>query len=137
MKKISFDYDGTLSDHFFGNVNPEKDAVIDLFVELFNSDEYDVYIITRRYDPDNSDKGLVNEHTAVYDMLKYLKIELPKEKILFTNRKYKFSWVNDLGIDIHLDDDSTEHDLILRYSNGSSVNVKNNTSWRKDFEELL
>jgi len=137
VKRVSFDFDGTLSDSFFGDVNPEEDDIKKLFIELFNSENFDVYIITRRYGPDHADKGQKNEHIKVIELLNSLKIEFPKEKIIFTNRDYKFSWVNKLGIDIHLDDDHNEHYYIQKYSNGSSVNVKKNPDWKKDFDELL
>lgn len=136
MKKISFDFDGTLNEHFFGDENPQEDEIKKLFVELCNNDEFDVYIITRRFGPEDSDKGLKDEHTTVFNMLKILNIELPKEKVLFTNRKYKFSLINKLGIDIHLDDDIKEHQLIRKFSSGSSVDVQQ-PDWRKEFDGLL
>ena len=136
MKKVSFDFDGTLHGYFFGGVNPNEEEVRKLFVELVNSDEFDVYIITRRYGPEHADKGVKNEHTTVFNLLNELKVELPEEKILFTNRKYKYSFINNLGIDIHLDDDAQEHQLIRNYSSGSSVDVQD-SGWRIKFDEFL
>jgi len=76
------------------------------------------------------------EHTTVFNLLKELNIALPEEKVLFTGRKYKFSLVQSLGIDIHLDDDPREHEMIKRFTNGSFVDV-NQPDWREKFDELL
>lgn len=135
-KRVSFDFDGTLNGYFTGGINMHEDEVRALFVELIKSGEYDVYIITRRYGPEDCDKGVGNEHEPVFNLVKELKVELPKEKILFTNRKYKYSLINSLGIDIHLDDDGMEHQLIKKFSTGSSVDVEN-SDWRQKFDELL
>lgn len=135
-KSVSFDFDGTLNDHFYGSPNPEKDGIKQLFKELFESEDFDVYIITRRYGPEDSEKGLGDEHTTVDNLLESLNIDLPKEKKLFTNRKYKYTLINKLGIDIHLDDDPKECELIRKFTSGSSVHVQD-SSWRKDFDELL
>jgi hypothetical protein len=134
--KVSFDVDGTLNKHFDGGINPYEDAIRRLFVELVGSDDYDVYIITRRYGPEHANEGIKNEHATVFEMLEKLNIVLPKEKILFTNRKYKYSYINQLGIDIHLDDDSHEHDLINRFTTASSIDVQK-PDWREKFDELL
>jgi hypothetical protein len=136
ITSVSFDFDGTLNEHFFGAVNPYEDGIKQLFVELVNSGDFDVYIITRRYGPEDSEKGLGDEHTTVDNLLKTLNIDLPKEKKLFTNRKYKYTLINKLGIDIHLDDDPKEHELIRKFTNGSSVYVQD-PNWRKEFDELL
>ena len=133
---VSFDFDGTLNDHFFGDENPHKDGIKQLFKELCESDEFDVYIITRRYGPEDSDKGLKDEHTTVFNLLKTLNIVLPKEKIIFTNRSYKYTLINKLKIDIHLDDDSREHNLIRRFTNGKSVDIQM-PGWRKEFDGFL
>jgi len=133
---VSFDFDGTLNDHFFGHDNPYKDGIKQLFKELSESEEFDVYIITRRFGPEDSEKGLKDEHTTVFNLLNELNIVLPKEKVIFTNRSYKYTLINKLKIDIHLDDDPKEHNLIRRFTNGSSVDVQT-PDWRKEFDGLL
>ncbi len=136
MKKISFDFDGCLNEHFFGEANPHKDDTQKLLVELCNNESFDVYIITRRFGPNNCNKGQKNEHEVVLNLLNQLNIQLPEEKIIFTNREYKYSFINKLDIDIHLDDDDREHELIKKFTKGSSVNVQH-PKWREKFEELL
>jgi hypothetical protein len=135
-KRVSFDFDGTLNEDFFGGKNPHKDEVQKLLVELFNDESFDVYIITRRFGPNNCNKGQKNEHEVVLNLLNQLNIQLPEEKIIFTNREYKYSFINKLDIDIHLDDDDREHELIKKFTKGSSVNVQH-PKWREKFEELL
>jgi hypothetical protein len=135
-KIVSFDFDGTLNEHFMGGDNPHEDEIKQLFVELFNSDDFDVYIITRRFGPNDADKGVGNEHTTVDKMLKELNIDLPEEKKLFTNRSYKYKLINELGVDIHLDDDKREHQFIKKFTSAGSVDVTE-TEWRKEFDELL
>lgn len=133
ITKVSFDFDGTLNEHFSGESNPHKDEVQKLLVELFNNESFDVYIITRRFGPENSEKGNINEHNLVFELLNFLDIEIFKEKIIFTNRDYKFSTINALGIDIHFDDDYLEHDLIKRFTNCKSFNVQKE-SWLEEFK---
>lgn len=136
MKKVSFDVDGTLREHFFGELNPHKDEIQKLLVKLVNDESFDVYIITRRFGPNQSNKGQKNEHEVVLNLLNELNIQLPEEKIIFTNREYKYSFINNLDIDIHLDDDDREHELIKKFTKGSSVNVQH-SKWIEKFEELL
>lgn len=136
MKKVSFDFDGCLSDHFFGVLNLHKKEIQNLLVELVNDESFDVYIITRRFGPINCNKGQKNEHEVVLNLLNELNIQLPEEKIIFTNREYKYSFINKLDIDIHLDDDNREHELIKKFTKGSSVNVQN-PNWREKFDEFL
>ena len=57
-------------------INPNEKEVRELFVELFNSDDFEVWIITRRYGPENFNKGIGNEHTTVDDFLKFVIIKL-------------------------------------------------------------
>jgi len=134
--KVSFDIDGTLLDHFHGQNNPNKKEIQNLLIQLSQDENFSIYIITRRFGPEDADKGLKDEHTTVYNLLETLNITLPEEKVLFTNRKYKFSLINQLGIEIHLDDDIKEHQLIKRFTNGSFVDVQQ-PNWREKFDELL
>jgi hypothetical protein len=134
--KISFDYDGNLNDHFDGGKNPHKKGVQKLFKELSEDDSVDLHLITRRYGPEQASKGLKNEHQNVFDLLDELKIVLPKEKILFTNREMKYKFILNLGINIHLDDDFRDRELIEKFTQGSAVDTTQ-PGWRKKFDELL
>ncbi|MEK6828824.1 MAG: hypothetical protein AABY15_01770 [Nanoarchaeota archaeon] len=136
MKKISFDFDGCLNDHFDGENNPNKEGIRTLLKELYESEDFEVYIITRRFGPERPTEGKGNEFVEVIELLKNLNIVLPQEKIIFTNREYKYSTVHKLGIDIHIDDEERERDLINKFTKGSAVDATNQ-NWRKKFDELL
>jgi trehalose-6-phosphatase len=135
-KKVSFDFDGTLSDHFQGKHNPNKEGIQKLFKQLSDDDNFDVYLITRRYGPEHKDKGLGCEHEGVYNLLDELNIVLPKEKLIFTNREMKYYTVVNLGIDIHLDDEFRDRELINKFTKGSAVDATQ-SNWRQKFDELL
>jgi hypothetical protein len=109
MKKlISFDFDGTLVDEFGGHpMNSQKDE-IQGFVKKYIEEGHDVVIITKRFGPENSDKGIKNEHIEVQELANKLGIK----KIYFTNREMKFSYIINLGVNMHFENDEYEVQLI-------------------------
>lgn len=135
-KKVSFDYDGNLDDHFNGVKNPHKKEVQELFKQLSEDDSIDLHLITRRFGPEHADKGMKDEYKKVFNLLDELNIALPKEKIIFTNRDMKYSTILSLEIDIHLDDDFRDIELIDIFTKGSAVDTTT-PGWRKKLDELL
>ena len=109
MKKIiSFDFDGTLVDEFGGHtINSQKDEVQGL-AKKYLSQGHEVIIITKRFGPENSDKGLKNEHLEVQHLANKLGIQ----KVYFTNREMKFSYIINLKVDRHFENDDYEVRLI-------------------------
>lgn len=106
--RISFDFDGTLVDEFGGHPsNTQKDEVQGL-VKKYLSEGHEVIIITKRFGPENADKGIKNEHLEVQELANKLGIE----KIHFTNREMKFSYIINLGVDRHFENDDYEVQLI-------------------------
>jgi hydroxymethylpyrimidine pyrophosphatase-like HAD family hydrolase len=106
--KISFDFDGTLVDEFGGfPINEQKDEVQAL-VKKYLGEGHEVIIITKRFGPENSDKGIKNEHLEVQDLARKLGIE----KIYFTNREMKFSYIINLKVGKHFENDDYEVKLI-------------------------
>lgn len=106
--RISFDFDGTLVDEFGGHPsNSQKDEVQGL-AKKYLSEGHEVIIITKRFGPENADKGIKNEHLEVQELARKLGIE----KIYFTNREMKFSYIINLGVDRHFENDDYEVQLI-------------------------
>lgn len=106
--RISFDFDGTLVDEFGGYpLNTQKDEIQGL-VKKYLSEGHEVIIITKRFGPENADKGIKNEHLEVQELAKKLGIE----NIYFTNREMKFSYIINLGVDRHFENDNYEVQLI-------------------------
>ena len=106
--RISFDFDGTLVDEFGGHPsNSQKDEVQGLAKKYLN-EGHEVMIITKRFGPENADKGIKNEHLEVQELAKKLGIET----IHFTNREMKFSYIINLGVDRHFENDDYEVQLI-------------------------
>ena len=79
MEKVSFDFDGTLSQDKIKKIAEEKIA---------NGDE--VYIITKRAEDDYV-KGIAKE------------LGIKASNVIFTNHKPKWSFIKDFGIDKHYD----------------------------------
>ena len=105
---ISFDFDGTLVDEFGGHPsNSQKDEVQGL-AKKYISEGHEVMIITKRFGPENADKGIKNEHLEVQELAKKLGIKT----IHFTNREMKFSYIINLGVDRHFENDDYEVQLI-------------------------
>lgn len=136
MKKVSFDFDGTLHDHFHGQHNPNKKSIQNLLKQLSEDENFSVYIVTRRYGPEHAEKGKGGEHEDVFKLLDELNLQLPKEKIIFTNREMKYYTIVNLDIDIHLDDEFRDRELINKFTKGSAVDATQ-SNWRTKFDELL
>ncbi len=106
--RISFDFDGTLVDEFGGHPsNSQKDEVQEL-AKKYLSEGHEVMIITKRFGPENADKGIKNEHLEVQELAKKLGIGT----MHFTNREMKFSYIINLGVDRHFENDDYEVQLI-------------------------
>ena len=95
MAKISFDFDGTINDHFDGSGNPFKYKVREILKKLI-ADGHEIFIVTRR-------KNETSENHIVFEVAEEIGVE--RNKIFFTNREWKFSQLSKLGIDFHIDDD--------------------------------
>lgn len=107
MRKISFDFDGTLDDEFDGGINHQK-SEIQSIAKKYVQDGHDVCIITKRYDSSNSKIGKGDEHLIVYHLAK----ELGIKNVYFTNREMKFSTIIKLGVDMHFENSDYEVKLI-------------------------
>jgi hypothetical protein len=115
---ISFDFDGTLEDEFGGFPKNNQKEYIQSLARKYINEGHDVMILTKRYGPEFKDSGLKNEYLPVY----YLARELGIEKVYFTNREMKFSYILNMKIDIHFENDEYEVDLINRACSEKSHN---------------
>ncbi len=129
IMKISFDFDGTLDDEFGGYFNEQKEEIQNL-AKKYISEGHDVCIITKRYGPEFSSYGLVDEHLVVFDLAK----ELGIEKVYFTNRDMKFDKIIELKIDRHFENSQYEVDLINQkcqeFNHKCMVIPVEDSSWR-------
>lgn len=112
LSKVSFDFDGTLSQEKIQDIAKEK---------LSNGD--DVYIITKRSESQN-----------VLDLAE--KIGIKKENVIFTNHEPKWSFIKDLGIDIHYDNVSDEVDEIKEKTNAEVIKVASNVNYSEVIDDL-
>jgi len=123
---ISFDFDGSLNDHFDGTENPHKREVRD-WAKRLKRRGYDVYIITRRFGPEFPEQGATNEHLKVFKLAKELGI--PEDRIIFTNREWKHFFVKKIGACIHIDDEIDERIFMESYHPDAKVIWLGDSNW--------
>lgn len=122
MKKISFDFDGTL----------EYKEVQDYAKELIERG-YKVCILTTRFsDPSRYNFDATEAHQHLFDIAK----EIGIEEIHFTEFEFKFKSIDKYGIDVHLDDDyRDEVFMINKFCKAKAILF--GYEWKKEFEEEL
>lgn len=116
--RVSFDYDGTLADHFDGSHNPNSGRALEALLGHASAGD-EVFIVTRRYGPENAGLGLVNEHIDPLRLAAGLPV--PGHRVVFTNRSLKADRLRELGIDMHYDDCPFEADYFLRRQAGTGM----------------
>lgn len=131
---ISCDFDGSLDDNFDGTINPHKKEVRNKVLKLIRRG-YDVYIITRRYGPENSSRGAIDEHLVVLEVAKELGI--PKEKVIFTNREWKYSSIESIGACMHIDDDKREKYWIERHLPKVKMICLEDSNWNEQIDGVI
>ena len=109
-KKISFDFDGTLSDEFDKTPNPQKKEIQNVLNQLKEMGN-DIYIITKRHSPKNGSMGKINEHIEVLQMAS--EMGLSGNNVVFTDRQLKAETLIKMGINIHFENSDFE----LQYLN--------------------
>lgn len=123
---FSFDFDGTLG----------ESLELQEFCKKFIAHGIEVKILTRRFEPGFYQE---DEHSWVYALAKELGIK--HENIHFTNRKYKYEFVDKLGIHYHIDDDFNDYYYILNHSKCVPILFKDpalfETNWEKTLQNML
>jgi hypothetical protein len=112
MEKVSFDFDGTLSQKSVQDIAKKK-------IE----DGDDVYIITKRPESQN-----------VLDMAE--KLGIKKSNVIFTNHEPKWSFIEKLKIDTHYDNVDDEVKQIEEKTDAKVIKVKSNVSYSNIIDDL-
>jgi len=130
--KISFDFDGCIGD---------LGAVQDYCRLLLAEGRFEVYIITRRYRAEHPMSSALNEAAPVRALAEALGVD--QDRVVFTDREYKVDTLNQLGIDVHLDDDVVEGMYIRQTGRGCRFVCTDSTqnpdlrNWRAMLDEML
>ena len=99
MKKISFDFDGTIA---------RKD--IQRFAKELINEGYDVWIVTSRCATEPAlERGwhwVEKQNQELYDVAE--EVGIPREKIVFTEHVDKIVYLEGKGFLFHIDDDPDE-----------------------------
>jgi len=123
---FSFDFDGTLG----------ESEELQNFCKQFIAQGHNVKIVTRRYEQGTSNE---DEHTWVFLLAKELGIS--SENIHFTNRKWKYEFMDKLGIDFHIDDDFNDYYYILNQTKCVPILFKDpelfNVKWKETLQNML
>lgn len=114
---ITLDFDGCTS----------TKEVQDFYHQI--KDKANVFVLTRRYDclhkhlwkdnPSNDEVWYVVE-----------KLGIPKENVFFTNFKYKYHFLKDTFVLLHLDDDWNEIEYINKHTSTKGICTME-TNWKK------
>lgn len=125
MKRVSFDFDSTLS----------RVQVQDYARSLVNKG-YEVWIITSRHPEDTDPKYKVNGAWVPIDNSDLFEVSdrvgIKREHIVFTSHELKSEKINELGIPFifHLDDDWVEINHINRETNTKGVSCFGTSGWK-------
>ena len=123
IKRISFDFDGTLS-------KQEVYAVALMLLE----DNYTLYIITKRFDYPQKHQKAANED--VKEVAR--KLRIPKDHLIFTNGLSKSKFIKKHEIILHLDNNLNEISDIDENANCELVYVGLGSSWLRNlFKKLI
>lgn len=105
--KVSFDFDGTLD---------RQD--IQTLAKMLVKSEYDVFVVTCRY---NVDGPIKFENRDLWEVVN--KVGIKRENVYFTGMCYKWETLKMLNIDHHYDDCKYEVRLIEENTNIKAIRV--------------
>lgn len=114
---ISFDFDGTFS----------LKEVQDFYYKI--KDKVNFLILTRRYDEIHKHLWVSNPtNKELWDLIDSWKI--PKENVFFTNFEWKYTFLKDTFVLLHLDDDWNEIDYINKNTTVKGICLMEH-NWKK------
>jgi hypothetical protein len=119
---FSFDFDDTLG----------ASEELQQFCRQFIEQGHNVKILTRRYEQGATKE---DEHTWVYLLAKELGVKT--ENVHFTNRKWKYEFVDKLGINFHIDDDFNDYYYILNQTKCVPILFKDPAQFQVDWKNVL
>jgi hypothetical protein len=116
MKKVSFDFDSTLSI-----------TKIEEFAKELVDRGFEVWIVTTRKDNNNAPSP--NWNDDLFDTA--LRCGIPTNNIHFTNMKDKWEFLKDKGFLFHIDDNWVELKLIQKHiPNTKAISSFGNPKWK-------
>jgi hypothetical protein len=128
MKKVSFDFDGTLSR-----------TDVQSFAKSLVENGHDVWIVTSRIATEPAlKKGwhwIERQNEELYDVAK--KCGILKDKIVFTEHVDKIVFLKDKGFTFHLDDDVHELVMIMESKDSCSPLNVDHFEWKESCIKLL
>ncbi len=129
--KVSFDFDGTLE---LQSVQKFAKELIERGVE--------VWVVTSRFGDDELYKKFFKTSINVDLTNKDLRevtdpLEIPEERIHFTNMRDKWEFIENKGFVWHLDDDWIENEMINSRTRTKGIDIFGNSDWQKNCEALL
>lgn len=122
MKKVSFDFDGTL----------DRDAVQELARKLIDQG-IEVWICTSRL----PDKEAPSDNWNKDLFFIAAKLGIPEDRVIFTSGTDKYKFLEDGNFVWHLDDDLEEIRLINSNIKTKGIPCFGNFTWEKDAWRLL
>lgn len=129
MKKVSFDYDGTLA----------LPSVEEFAKELVEQG-YDVWVITSRVGDDDLENSFQPWRTPdwnrdLWDSCE--RIGIPKDNVVFTSFKEKIDYLKDKNYIFHLDDDLYELTAIMESKDSCMPLNVGHSDWKRNCIEEL
>jgi hypothetical protein len=129
MKKVSFDYDGTLQ---FPHVEKFAKELVDK--------GFEVWVVTSRVSDDNLLKTFHNDEPPkwnkdLWDSCE--RIGIPKDRVKFTSHVDKIEFLKGKNYVFHLDDDEYELLSIFESKDGCKAINVNYFDWENSCREFL
>ena len=129
MKKVSFDYDGTLA----------LPSVEEFAKELVEQG-YDVWVVTSRVGDDDLDNSFQPWKTPDWNRDLWESCErigIPKDNVVFTSFKEKIDYLKDKNYIFHLDDDLYELTAIMESGDSCRPLNVGHFDWKNNCLEVL
>jgi hypothetical protein len=129
--KCSFDFDGTL-----------EILIIQEYAKELIEREIEVWIITSRYNVENYAKNYKMDPEYAYlanrDLFEVAeKLQIPEERIHFTNMRDKWEFIENRGFLWHLDDDWIENEMINSRTLTKGIDLFDNETWKKQCDSEI